>query len=54
VLPRPFTRIAIAIGAPVYIDRATALGDVAVVQDLQHRMEQELHRQFQLAREALG
>jgi lysophospholipid acyltransferase (LPLAT)-like uncharacterized protein len=54
VLPRPFSRIAIAIGAPVYIDRAAALGDVAVVQDLQRRMEQELHRQFQLAREALG
>ncbi len=53
VLPRPFSRIAIAIGAPVYIDKEAALADVAVVQDLQRRMEQELHRQFQLAREAL-
>jgi lysophospholipid acyltransferase (LPLAT)-like uncharacterized protein len=54
VLPWPFSRIAVAIGAPVYIDRAAALGDVTVVQALQQRMEQELHRQFLRAREALG
>lgn len=53
VLPWPFSRIAIAIGAPVYIDRGVALGDATVVQALQQRMQQELHRQFELAREAL-
>jgi lysophospholipid acyltransferase (LPLAT)-like uncharacterized protein len=53
VLPWPFSRIAIAIGAPVYIDRGAALGDAAVVRALQQRMQQELHRQFELAHEAL-
>jgi lysophospholipid acyltransferase (LPLAT)-like uncharacterized protein len=53
VLPWPFSRIAIAVGEPVYIDRALALGDAAVLQGLQQRMEYELHRQFRLAREAL-
>jgi lysophospholipid acyltransferase (LPLAT)-like uncharacterized protein len=53
VLPWPFCRIAIAVGEPVYIDRALALGDDSVLQALQQRMEQELHRQFRLAREAL-
>jgi lysophospholipid acyltransferase (LPLAT)-like uncharacterized protein len=52
-LPWPFSRIAIAIGAPVYIDRGAALGDAAVVRALQQRMQQELHRQFELAHEAL-
>jgi lysophospholipid acyltransferase (LPLAT)-like uncharacterized protein len=53
VLPWPFSRIAIAIGAPVYIEKGVALGDVAVVQALQLRMEQALHLQFEIARESL-
>jgi lysophospholipid acyltransferase (LPLAT)-like uncharacterized protein len=53
VIPWPFSRIAIAIGEPVYIERGVALGDDTAVQALQRRMEQALHRQFQLAREAL-
>jgi lysophospholipid acyltransferase (LPLAT)-like uncharacterized protein len=53
VLPWPFSRIAIAIGAPVYIDRGAALGEAAVVQALQQRMQQELHSQFRRARTAL-
>jgi lysophospholipid acyltransferase (LPLAT)-like uncharacterized protein len=53
VLPWPFSRIAIAIGAPVYVDRSMTLGDVVVMQDLQQRMQRELHAQFHLARSAL-
>lgn len=53
VIPWPFARIAIAIGEPVPVDRGMALNDAAVVQQLQRRMEQALHRQYQLAREAL-
>ncbi len=53
VLPRPFSRIAIAIGEPVYVDSSITLGDATVLQDLQQRMQGELHRQFERARAAL-
>ncbi|MEO6080392.1 MAG: lysophospholipid acyltransferase family protein [Steroidobacteraceae bacterium] len=53
VLPWPFSRIAIAIGAPVWIGRDVLLGEPAVVQDLQQRMQVELHSQYQRARAAL-
>jgi lysophospholipid acyltransferase (LPLAT)-like uncharacterized protein len=53
VLPWPFSRVAIAIGAPVYIEKGVALGDATVVQDLQRRMEQVLRLQFEVARQAL-
>jgi lysophospholipid acyltransferase (LPLAT)-like uncharacterized protein len=53
VLPRPFSRIVIAIGEPVYIDRSVLLGDAAVMQEFQHRMQRELHAQFHRARSAL-
>ncbi len=54
VLPWPGSRVAIAIGAPVYVQAGLALGDAEVMQDLQRRMEQELHRQFELARDLLA
>jgi lysophospholipid acyltransferase (LPLAT)-like uncharacterized protein len=54
VLPWPGSRIAIAVGAPVYVDRALRLGDATVLEGMQRRMEGELLRQFQLAREALN
>ncbi|MET0280180.1 MAG: lysophospholipid acyltransferase family protein [Steroidobacteraceae bacterium] len=54
VLPWPGSRIAIAIGAPVYVDRALPLGDAAALAGMQQRMEAELLRQFQRAREALA
>ncbi len=54
VLPWPGSRIAIAIGAPVYIDRGLALGDAAALEGVQRRMEGELRQQFQVAREALA
>jgi lysophospholipid acyltransferase (LPLAT)-like uncharacterized protein len=53
VLPWPFSRVAIAVGAPVWIDRGASLGDSAIVQDLQQRMQRELHSLFQRARAAL-
>jgi lysophospholipid acyltransferase (LPLAT)-like uncharacterized protein len=53
VLPWPFSRVAVAIGAPVWIDRGVSLGDAAIVQELQHRMQHELHSLFQRARAAL-
>jgi lysophospholipid acyltransferase (LPLAT)-like uncharacterized protein len=53
VLPWPFSRIAIAIGAPVWVGRDVPLGEPTVIQALQQRMEQELRQQFLLAREAL-
>ena len=54
VLPWPGSRIAIAIGAPVYVQPELALGDVQVMKSLQLRMEHELLRQFELARAALA
>jgi lysophospholipid acyltransferase (LPLAT)-like uncharacterized protein len=49
VLPWPGSRIAITIGAPVYVPADAALGDAEVMQALQLRMEQALHRQHELA-----
>jgi lysophospholipid acyltransferase (LPLAT)-like uncharacterized protein len=54
VLPWPGSRIAIAIGAPVYVDRTLSLGEGAALEALQRRMEAELLRQFQIARQALA
>lgn len=53
VLPWPFSRIAIAVGAPVYVGRDVTLSDPAVAADLQRGLEQELYRQYQRARAAL-
>ncbi|HUG72965.1 MAG TPA: lysophospholipid acyltransferase family protein [Steroidobacteraceae bacterium] len=53
VLPWPFSRIAIAVGAPVSVARDLALADDAVSGALQRQMEQALHAQFRRAREAL-
>ena len=51
VIPVPFARIAIAIGPPVVVPRGT---DAAALEALQHRMEGELRRLYDVAREALG
>jgi lysophospholipid acyltransferase (LPLAT)-like uncharacterized protein len=53
VLPWPFSRVAIVIGAPVWVDRGASLSDQAVVQDLQLRMRRELHALFLRAHAAL-
>ncbi len=50
VIPMPFSRIAIAIGPPVYVPRVT---DAAALARLQGKMEEELGRLFGVAREAL-
>jgi lysophospholipid acyltransferase (LPLAT)-like uncharacterized protein len=50
VIPMPFSRIAIAIGAPYYVPRIT---DAATLARLQGQMEQELRRLYGVAREAL-
>ncbi len=51
VIPVPFSRIAIAIGAPVYVPRVT---DAALLAHLQAQMEEELGRLYGVARDALS
>jgi lysophospholipid acyltransferase (LPLAT)-like uncharacterized protein len=54
VLPWPFSRIAIAIGAPVQVDKTVALNQPEVLAHWQQRMQRELHELFETAREALS
>jgi hypothetical protein len=54
VLPWPFSRIAIAIGAPVHVDKSVALNQPDVLAHWQQRMQRELHELFETAREALS
>ena len=54
VIPRPFARIAIAIGEPVSVARDFPISDEAALQALQGQMERSLHEQFRRARAALG
>ena len=51
VIPQPFARIAIAIGAPRYAPRVT---DAQALERLQGEMEEELKRLFGIARAALA
>jgi lysophospholipid acyltransferase (LPLAT)-like uncharacterized protein len=51
VIPVPFSRIAVAIGAPRYVPRTTA---AAGIESLQAEMEQELQRLYGVARDALS
>jgi hypothetical protein len=53
VLPWPGSRIAIAIGAPVYVDAALSMSDASVMEQMQRRMELELQRQSDAASAAL-
>ncbi|MGC4027479.1 MAG: lysophospholipid acyltransferase family protein [Steroidobacteraceae bacterium] len=53
VIPWPFARIAVAIGAPVSVPRSLQVNDAGAMTALQQQLEQELHRLFQQAREAL-
>jgi hypothetical protein len=50
VIPKPFARIVIAIGAPRYVPRVT---DAQALERLQGEMEEELRRLFAVARAAL-
>jgi lysophospholipid acyltransferase (LPLAT)-like uncharacterized protein len=54
VLPRPFARIALAIGEPVWVERGLAVNDPAQLEPLQRRMELALHEQFRRAKTALA
>jgi len=54
VIPWPFSRIAIAVGPPVYVPRSLPMGDAAAVGALQQQMEHELRRLYHEAREALA
>lgn len=54
VLPRPGSRIAIAIGAPVNIDRSVALGQAPTLEQWQLQLEQQLALLSQQARAALA
>ena len=53
VIPRPFARIAIAIGEPVSVARDFPITDEVALQALQEQMERSLYEQFRLARAAL-
>jgi lysophospholipid acyltransferase (LPLAT)-like uncharacterized protein len=50
VIPRPFARIAIALGPPRYVPRVT---DAATLERLQVQMEEELKRLYGVARASL-
>lgn len=54
VLPRPGSRIAIVIGAPVHVEKSVALGQAQVMESWQRRLEQELESLSQQARAALA
>jgi lysophospholipid acyltransferase (LPLAT)-like uncharacterized protein len=54
VIPRPFARIAIAIGAPVSVASDFPISDEAAVNALQQQMEQSLYEQFRRAQAALA
>jgi lysophospholipid acyltransferase (LPLAT)-like uncharacterized protein len=54
VLPWPFSRIAIAIGKPVEVEKSVALNQREVMTAWQQRMERELHELFETAQEALS
>jgi lysophospholipid acyltransferase (LPLAT)-like uncharacterized protein len=49
VLPWPGARIAIAIGAPVYVDPELTLAEVGALEALRVKMEQELQHQHDVA-----
>jgi lysophospholipid acyltransferase (LPLAT)-like uncharacterized protein len=51
VLPRPFARIALAIGAPRYVPKGL---DAAALADWQRQMERELLEVYRRARASLG
>jgi lysophospholipid acyltransferase (LPLAT)-like uncharacterized protein len=53
VLPWPFSRIVIAVGAPVRVEREVQLADEAQSARLQRQMEAALRAQYVRAREAL-
>jgi hypothetical protein len=53
VLPWPFSRIVIAVGAPVRVEREVQLADEAQSTRLQQQMEAALRAQYVRAREAL-
>jgi len=53
VLPWPFSRIAIAVGAPMLVGRDVSLSDAAADARLRRQMEDVLHAQYHLARQAL-
>lgn len=54
VLPWPGARIAISVGAPVYVDPELTLAEVGALEDLRVRMEEQLRRQFDLAQQLLA
>jgi lysophospholipid acyltransferase (LPLAT)-like uncharacterized protein len=53
VLPWPGARIAIAIGAPVYVDPDLTLAEVGALEELRVKMEQELRHQHEVAERML-
>jgi lysophospholipid acyltransferase (LPLAT)-like uncharacterized protein len=54
VLPWPFSRIAVAIGEPVSVDRSFKTTDEQAVQALQAQMEHRLHDLYRQARSSIS
>jgi lysophospholipid acyltransferase (LPLAT)-like uncharacterized protein len=53
VIPWPFARISIAIGAPVQVPRGLKVDDAAALAPLQRQLEAQLHSLYRLARAGL-
>jgi lysophospholipid acyltransferase (LPLAT)-like uncharacterized protein len=54
VIPRPFSRIVIAIGEPVSIPRTLKVDDAAALAPVQKQLESQLHGLYREARQALA
>jgi lysophospholipid acyltransferase (LPLAT)-like uncharacterized protein len=54
VIPWPFSRISIAVGEPVYVDRSLKLDDPAAIEPLQRRLEATLKQLYAQARAGLS
>jgi lysophospholipid acyltransferase (LPLAT)-like uncharacterized protein len=53
VIPWPFARISIAIGAPIYVPRTLKADDPAAIEPLQRQLEAELLRLYRQAHDGL-
>ena len=53
MIPWPFARIAIAVGAPFHVPRGLKLDDASAIEPLQRELESQLHALYRRAKESL-